>query len=436
VASWANRPVRPRQYFAAVLLAEAGMLGVYLSLDLLVIALSWTIAAASLGAAIAAADGRPRPAGRVALIAVVPGAMLVAGVVMLHVQGRTLTGASTFDVRMFQNLSLPIADQRWVFASLAAGFVIGLAGVFRWWLAVDGRDRSAAMPLLVSAVFVKMTTFGFLRLCLPLLPDASRFFAKGIVVASAIAIVFGAVAAFAQATWTRVLAYASLSHVALVTLGAFTLTPDGVTGSAVQQINHGLSIAALFLIGAVIADRGHSTAIADYGGLLNRMPIVAGAWLFLTLSLIAVPRLNGFTGTELIVEGLWPVSRTWAVVAMAGLGLTAAALLWLFARMMLGELRGPGADLLKDLRLQEAAVVLPIVGLVVWAGLNPAPLLARVETSVARIILRVSPQYAPDVSDCLSQPAPTPDPMLPAGMLLAAPCADGGKTGGAADRKP
>jgi NADH:ubiquinone oxidoreductase subunit 4 (subunit M) len=146
--------------------------------------------------------------------------------------------------------------------------------------------------------------------------------------------------------------------------------------------------------------------------------------------------LNGFTGTELIVEGLWPVSRTWAVVAMAGLGLTAAALLWLFARMMLGELRGPGADLLKDLRLQEAAVVLPIVGLVVWAGLNPAPLLARVETSVARIILRVSPQYAPDVSDCLSQPAPTPDPMLPAGMLLAAPCADGGKTGGAADRKP
>jgi NADH-quinone oxidoreductase subunit M len=286
-----------------------------------------------------------------------------------------------------------------------------------------------------------MTTFGLLRLCLPLLPDASRFFAPGVVAVSAIVIVLGAVAAFAQATWTRVLAWASLSHVALVTLGAFALTPDGLTGSAVHQVNHGLSIAALFLAGAVVAERGHSTAIADYGGLLNRMPIVAAAWLFLTLSLVAIPRLNGFTGTELVVDGLWPVSRTWAVVAMAGLALNGAALLWLFARMMLGELRGPGADLLKDLRLQEAAVLLPIVAVVVWLGVRPAPLLTTVETSVARIILRVSPQYAPDVSDCLSQPAPAPDPMLPAGMLLAAPCSDGaGKggaaaTGGAADAK-
>jgi NADH-quinone oxidoreductase subunit M len=213
-------------------------------------------------------------------------------------------------------------------------------------------------------------------------------------------------------------------------MGAFALTPDGVTGSAVHHVNHGLSIAALFLTAAVVADRGDSTAIADYGGLLNRMPLVAAAWLFLTLSLIAVPRLNGFVGTERIVEGLWPVSRTWAVVAMAGLALTGASLLWLFSRMMLGELRGPTADLLKDLRVREAAVVLPAIALVVWAGVSTAPLLATVETSVARVILRVSPQYAPEVSDCLAQPPPTPDPGLPAGMVLAAPCADGtGKAG-------
>ena len=112
------------------------------------------------------------------------------------------------------------------------------------------------------------------------------------------------------------LAYASLSHVCLVVLGAFALTPDGLTGSAVHQINHGLSIAALFLVAGLVADRGHSVAISDYGGLLNAMPLVAGTWFLLTLSLVGVPKLNGFVGTELIIEGLWPVSRTWAIMAI------------------------------------------------------------------------------------------------------------------------
>jgi NADH:ubiquinone oxidoreductase subunit 4 (subunit M) len=154
--------------------------------------------------------------------------------------------------------------------------------------------------------------------------------------------------------------------------------------------------------------------------------------LFLTFSLVGVPKLNGFVGTDLIVNGLWLTTKTWAIVAVTGQALSAIALLWLFSRMMLGELRGPAGDVLKDLRLREALVVLPLVALVAWAGFKPAAFLATVETSVARIVLRVSPQYGPEVADCLAQPPPAPDPGLPAGMVLMAPCSDAaGKEGNA-----
>jgi len=431
LAVWAHVPARPTEYFVAVLLLEAGMLGVYMSLDLLLFTVSWMVAAASMCAAISAADGRSRSAVRLALVAVVPGALVLAGVLILYVQGRTLTGTATFDLRMFQNLTLPLAVQRWVFLVFFTGFVVGVGGVFRWWRAADG-ERTTAVPLLLSAVFLKMATFGFLRLCLPLLPDATRLFAPAIVALSAVVTVFAAVAAFAQTSWTRVLGYASLSHLCLVTLGAFALTPDGLTGSAVHQVNHGLAIAALFLVASVVTDRGHSTSISDYGGLLNAMPVAAVLWLFLTFSLVGVPKLNGFVGTDLIVNGLWPTTKTWAIVAVTGQALSAIALLWLFSRMMLGELRGPAGDVLKDLRLREALVVLPLVALVAWAGFKPAAFLATVETSVARIVLRVSPQYGPEVADCLAQPPLAPDPGLPAGMVLTAPCSDAaGKEGNA-----
>jgi NADH-quinone oxidoreductase subunit M len=423
-ASWANVTERTKQYFSAVLLLEAGMLGVYVSLDLLLFTLSWTVAAVSMCVLIRATGRDPNAWLRVALVGILPSLLILAGVIALSVHGRALTGLATFDLRMFQNLTLSTAVQRWVFLAFAAGFSAAIVGVFRWWLLAAGSSRAVTVPLLLAAVFFKMGTFGFLRLSMPLLPDATRFFAPVIVGLSAMGIVFGAVAAFAQTSWTRVLAYASLSHVCLVMLGAFALTPDGLTGSAVHQINHGLSIAALFLVAGLVADRGQSVAIADYGGLLNAMPLVAGTWLLLTLSLVGVPKLNGFVGTELIIEGLWPVSRTWAIMAIGGLALGGIALLWLFSRMMLGELRGPAADLLKDLRLREALIVVPLVALVVWAGLKPLPFLATVETSVARVVLRVSPQYAPDVADCLAQPPPKADRGLPAGMVLMAPCSD------------
>jgi NADH-quinone oxidoreductase subunit M len=432
LASWATVTSRVKEHYIGVLVLEAGMLGVYMALDLLLFSLFWMLAAAAMCFLIEAAGGRPRAGLRISVIAILPGLVILLGMIALSIAGHSITGARTFDLRMFQHLALPTALQRWVFLAFFAGFGAGLLGVFRWWLTVAADGRAVALPVLLAAVFLKMGSYGFLRLSLPLLPDASRVFAPWVVALSAIGIVCGAVAAFRQTNWTGVLAYASLSHLCLVVLGAFALTPDGLTGSAVHQVNHGVSIAALFLlVGLVVArddernTRGQVAAIAEYGGLLNAMPLVAAVWMLMTLSLVGVPKLNGFVGTRLIIEGIWPVSRVWSVVAVSGLILSGAALFWLFSRTMLGELRSP-AGVLKDLRLREAVVFAPLVVFAVWAGLSPAPLLARVETSVARVVMRVSPQYAPEVADCLSQPAPPPtDSGLPAGMVLAAPCADG-----------
>jgi NADH-quinone oxidoreductase subunit M len=155
------------------------------------------------------------------------------------------------------------------------------------------------------------------------------------------------------------------------------------------------------------------------------VPLIGAVWLLMTLSLVGAPKLNGFVGTSLIVKGIWSVSQVWSVVAATGMVLSGVALLWLFSRTMLGELRSPTVGALKDLRFREAVVFVPLVLFAVWVGLRPAPLLARVETSVARVVLRVSPQFASEVADCLAQPVPPPaDGLLP-GMVLAAPCADG-----------
>ena len=424
-------PVKP--FYAAVLLLESGMLGVYMALDLLFFCLCWMLAAASMCILIGTAAGRARAAWRVLVFAILPGLVLLAGVIALHVQGRALTGAQSFDLRMFQALSLPLAAQRWVFVAFFVGFGAGLLCVFRWWIAVATDGRAVAVPLLLAAVFLKMGTFGFLRLSLPLLPDASREFAPAVVALSAIGVVLGAVAAFAQGNWMRVLACASLSHLCLITLGAFALTPDGLTGSAVHQINHGISIAALFLVAGLVAERGQAASLADYGGLLNTMPILATLWLLMTLSLVGIPRLNGYVGSRLIVDGIWPAGPVWGVIALTGMALSGVALVWLFSRTMLGELKSPSGGGLKDLRAREALMLVPLVLLVVWMGLRPGPILATVETSVARVVLRVSPEFASEVSDCLNQPPPAPaDGLLP-GMVLAAPCADGTGTAPADD---
>jgi NADH-quinone oxidoreductase subunit M len=239
-----------------------------------------------------------------------------------------------------------------------------------------------------------MGTYGFIRFSLPILPEASRHFVPMMVILSIIGIVYGALVAFAQKDWKRLVAYSSVSHMAMVMLGMFALNPVGITGSIIQQINHGISTGALFLLVGVVYERRHTREISEYGGLSSVMPVYAAVFLLMTMSSIGLPTLNGFIGEVLILQGVFTVDKIWAAFAASGIVLGAVYMLTLYQRTMFGKVENPKNEKLLDLSGREFATFAPLIVLAVWIGLYPKPFLDRLDTSVQRVVARVSPQYA------------------------------------------
>jgi len=192
---------------------------------------------------------------------------------------------------------------------------------------------------------------------------------------------------------------------AMVMLGMFALNPVGLTGSIVQQLNHGISTGGLFLLVGVVYERRHTREISEYGGLSKVMPVYAAIFLVMTMSSIGLPTLNGFIGEILILQGAFVANKVWAAFAGSGVVLGAAYMLYLYQRTMFGKIENPKNERLLDLSQREFATFAPLLVLAVWMGIYPAPFLRRLETSVEQIILRVSPQYAAKYAEC--NPAPT-----------------------------
>jgi NADH-quinone oxidoreductase subunit M len=280
-----------------------------------------------------------------------------------------------------------------------------------------------------------MGTYGFLRFSLPILPEASKHFVPMMVVLSIIGIVYGALVAMAQKDWKRLVAYSSVSHMAMVMLGMFALNPVGITGSIVQQLNHGISTGALFLIVGIVYERRHTREISEYGGLSKVMPVYAAIFLIMTMSSIGLPTLNGFIGEFLILQGVFVASKVWAAFAASGVVLGAAYMLYLYQRTMFGKVDNPKNERLMDLNHREFATFAPLLVLAVWMGLYPSPILRRLDPSVQHVIARVSPQYAAvqnkNAADCTTSPpsaAAIAASNNPAARFLAAlPCDASGK---------
>src|SRR5437868_11598064 len=239
-----------------------------------------------------------------------------------------------------------------------------------------------------------MGTYGFLRFSLPILPDASHRFVPMMIVLSIIGIVYGALVALAQKDWKRLVAYSSVSHMGVVMLGMFALNPLGLTGSIIQQLNHGISTGALFLLVGVVYERRHTREISEYGGLSKIMPVYAAIFLIMTMSSIGLPTLNGFIGEFLILQGVFVASKVWAAFAASGVVLGAAYMLYLYQRTMFGKIENPKNEGLPDLNAREFATFAPLLALAVWIGLYPAPVLRRLDTSVQNVVARVNPTYA------------------------------------------
>jgi NADH-quinone oxidoreductase subunit M len=275
-------------------------------------------------------------------------------------------------------------------------------------------EAPTAGSVILAGVLLKMGTYGFIRFSLPLLPQASSNpkIVKVMVVLSIIAIVYGALVSLMQRDMKKLVAYSSVSHLGFCTLGIFALTPHGLSGSVIQQINHGISTGALFLIVGLIYERRHTREIKEFGGLSNVMPVYATLFMLVMLSSIGLPLLNGFIGEFTILQGAFEVSWRWAAWAVSGIVLGAAYMLWLYQRTMFGPVDNPKNQVLKDLNFREVMTLVPLVVWAFWIGLYPAPFFKVLEKPVEAIVTRVNPDFfkAPPAAAAVAPEAPSPTP--------------------------
>jgi NADH-quinone oxidoreductase subunit M len=451
LSSWTAITERVKEYYIFLLVLQTGMLGAFMSLDFLLFFLFWEVMLVPMYFLIGiwGSDRRLYSAIKFFLYTLVGSVVMLLGILALYFAYHADPangGAYTFDITRFHQYTFASNLQWWVFLAFFLGFAIKVPMFpFHTWLPDAHTDAPTAGSVILAAVLLKMGTYGFIRFSLPILPTASRQFVPMIVGLSIVGIVYGALVALAQKDWKRLVAYSSVSHMAMVMLGMFALNPVGITGSIVQQLNHGISTGALFLLVGIVYERRHTREISEYGGLSKVMPVYAAVFLIMTMSSIGLPALNGFIGEFLILQGVFVASKTWAAFAASGVVLGAAYMLYLYQRTMFGKVENPKNLRLLDLSHREFATFAPLILLAVWIGLYPTPFLRRLDTSVQHVIARVSPQYAGRMAiDCgAPAPAPTAETVAanPASKFLATvPCDAQGRplrsTGTGADIPP
>src|SRR5436190_10873996 len=404
LSSWTAITESVKEFYIFLLVLQTGMLGAFMSLDFLLYFLFWEVMLVPMYFLIGiwGSDNRLYSAIKFFLYTLVGSVVMLLGILALYFHNHTVSGVYSFDVTLFHKLNLPYNLQWWIFLAFFLGFAIKVPMFpFHTWLPDAHTDAPTAGSVILAAVMLKMGTYGFLRFSLPILPDASKQFVPMVVVLCIIGIVYGALVALAQRDWKRLVAYSSVSHMAMVMLGMFALNPVGITGSIVQQLNHGISTGALFLIVGIVYERRHTREISEYGGLSKVMPVYAAIFLIMTMSSIGLPTLNGFIGELLILQGVFVANKVWAAFAASGVVLGAAYMLNLYQRTMFGKVENPKNERLLDLSHREFATFAPLLVLAVCIGLYPTPFLDRLKTSVDHVMARVDPKYAAKLAaDC------------------------------------
>jgi len=400
LSSWTSIQERVKEYYAMFLLLQAGMLGVFMSLDFFLFYVFWEVMLVPMYFIIGVWGG-PRKlyaAIKFFLFTLAGSVLMLLGILTLYLNYTLPDGRHTFDLidLMKHTSAWPLQMQIWVFIAFAIGFAIKVPMVpFHTWLPDAHVEAPTAGSVILAGVLLKMGTYGFLRFSLPLLPQASinPTVVKVMVWLSLIAIIYGALVSLMQKDMKKLIAYSSVSHLGFCTLGIFALNPHGLQGSVIQQINHGISTGALFLIVGLIYERRHTREIKELGGLSNVMPIYATLFMIVMLSSIGLPLLNGFIGEFTILQGAYEANWHWAAWAVAGIVLGAAYMLWLYQRTMFGPCENPKNQVLKDLSLREIMTLVPLIIWAFWIGLYPKPFFNVLDKPVNTIVEQLNPNF-------------------------------------------
>jgi NADH-quinone oxidoreductase subunit M len=400
LACWTDIQTRVKEFLVSLLFLETGMIGVFCALDLFLFYGFWEVMLIPMYLLIGVWGtstmrrffGREVPsriysAIKFVLFTMVGSLLMLVAILALYFHYHSVTGAYTFDLLKYYELALPVHLQTWFFLAFFLAFAIKVPMFpFHTWLPDAHTEAPTVGSVLLAAVLLKMGTYGFLRFSLPLFPNAAFDAVGWISLLAIVGIIYGAWVAMVQKDVKRLVAFSSVSHLGFVMLGMFAFTIQGVEGSILQMINHGLSTGALFLVVGMIYERRHTRLIAEYGGIARVMPIYATFFMIFTLSSIGLPGLNGFVGEFLILLGTFMVSKTRAVIAATGVIFAAVYMLWMYQRVFFGEVTNPKNLRLPDLNLREVVVLLPLVILIGWIGVYPKPFLQRMEPSVSHLL--------------------------------------------------
>jgi NADH-quinone oxidoreductase subunit M len=400
LSSWEAIQDRVKEYYAWFLVLQTGMLGVFMANDFFLFFVFWEAMLVPMYLLIGIWGG-PRKlyaAIKFFLYTLFGSVLMLLGIIFLYFHHHTLTGVYTFSLTELYATAPKIAGTAavWLFFAFFLGFAIKVPMFpFHTWLPDAHVEAPTAGSVILAGVLLKMGTYGFLRFSLPFFPGVAMtaWVRSLLITLSIIGIIYGALVSLVQKDMKKLVAYSSVSHLGFCTLGIFAVSPLGLSGSVIQQINHGISTGALFLIVGILYERRHTREISEYGGISNIMPMYATVALIMFMSSMGLPLLNGFVGEFTILQGTFMENKWWAAWAAPGVILAAAYLLWLYQRVFFGKNENPKNQHLTDLSAREMATFVPLVVLAFVIGLYPKPLFQILATPVNNLVATVRPDY-------------------------------------------
>ncbi|MEJ2616535.1 MAG: NADH-quinone oxidoreductase subunit M [Ignavibacteriaceae bacterium] len=398
ISSWSSIQKKVKEFSFFMLMLEVGMLGVFVSLDLFLFYIFWEAMLIPMYFIIGiwGGDNRIYASIKFFLYTFFGSLLMLVSIIWLAVYASTPLGHfSTNLIELYKiGPQVPQNIQNWMFLAFTFSFAIKVP-IFplHTWLPDAHVQAPTAGSVILAGVLLKMGTYGLLRFCLPLFPQASIKFAPIISILAIIGIIYGALVAMVQKDMKKLVAYSSVAHLGFVVLGIFALTQESVQGAVIQMLNHGLSTGALFLLVGIIYERTHTREISEYGGIAKIVPIYVTFLMIASLSSIGLPGLNGFVGEFLILLGSFKsmVLDSWwyTVFAASGVIFAAVYLLWMYQRVVFGEVKNPKLNELTDMNKRELLVLIPIFIFIVWIGIYPSTFLNVSKQTSKKIIEHV-----------------------------------------------
>jgi len=392
-----------REFIAAMLVLEAGMLGAFVSIDVFLFYVFWEVMLIPMYLIIGIWGGQRRLYASIKFViyTMVGSLLMLVAIFYLYVQHGQVTGIYTTDLQQLTTLVLPHKAQVWCFAAFALAFAIKVPLFpLHTWLPDAHVEAPTPGSVILAGVMLKLGIFGFIRLALPLFPYGAAALAPYLAVLAVIGIIYGAVVAFAQDDIKKIVAYSSVSHLGFCVLGLFSLTVSGIEGSIFAMLSHGLTTGGLFLGIGMLYERRHTRRLSEYGGIWKQMPLFSGMYLIITMGSAGLPGLSGFIGEFLSLFGTFnaadtfpagypnylPSPRLLAALATTGVILGAIYLLFMFQKVFFGPLDTEKNGDLPDVSLREKAVLIPLCVLIFVLGIFPRPFLAKMEPAVKKFV--------------------------------------------------